>query len=82
MQPTGVFLALGAFMVYATWRAIENGYHHFEGGGAHYLSPFFSPLFFDIPGDPSGHAWFGDKPSCNAQVTCRWDNKTKMCVPN
>ena len=24
---------------------------------------------------------FGDKLSCNAQATCRWDNRTKTCVP-
>ncbi|MCA9289944.1 MAG: hypothetical protein KDA25_02380 [Phycisphaerales bacterium] len=63
VQPTVVFLALSAFIVYATFRALENGYHHYEGGGAQYLSPFYSPLLFDVPGDPSGHAWFGDKPS-------------------
>jgi hypothetical protein len=25
---------------------------------------------------------FGDKNSCNAETTCRWDNKSKTCVPN
>jgi spore coat protein A len=25
---------------------------------------------------------FGDKNSCNAEATCRWDNKNKVCVPN
>ena len=25
---------------------------------------------------------FGDKNSCNAEATCRWDNKSKSCVPN
>lgn len=25
---------------------------------------------------------FTNKSSCNAQATCRWDNKTKTCVPN
>ena len=25
---------------------------------------------------------FGDKRSCNAQPTCRWENRTKTCVPN
>ena len=53
-QPLVVFLALGAFIVYATWAAFQND--HFEYGP--YLSPFYSPLLF---GD-SKHAWFGPKP--------------------
>jgi hypothetical protein len=53
-QPLAVFLALGAFIVYATWAAFQND--HFEYGP--YLSPFYSPLLF---GD-SRHAWFGPKP--------------------
>ena len=53
-QPLVVFLALGAFIVYATWAAFQND--HFEYGP--YLSPFYSPLLF---GD-SHHAWFGPKP--------------------
>jgi hypothetical protein len=35
-----VVLVLGAFSVYATWRAFENNYY--EWGP--YLSPFYSPL--------------------------------------
>ena len=35
-----VVLVLGAFSVYATWRALEN--QHYEWGP--YLSPFYSPL--------------------------------------
>jgi hypothetical protein len=31
---------------------------------------------------PADCSEFGDKRSCNAQPTCRWDNRTKMCVPN
>ena len=25
---------------------------------------------------------FGDKTSCNAEASCRWDNKNKVCVAN
>jgi spore coat protein A len=25
---------------------------------------------------------FGEKASCNAEATCRWDNRNKLCVPN
>src|SRR3982750_3415244 len=54
IQPLVVFLALSAFIVYATWAAFQG--NHFEYGP--YLSPFYSPLLF---GD-SSHAWFGPKP--------------------
>ncbi len=53
-QPLLVFLALGAFIVYATWAAFQN--NHYEFGP--YLSPFYSPLLFGV----SHHAWFGPKP--------------------
>jgi hypothetical protein len=53
--PLVVFLALGSFIVYATWAAFQNA--HYTYGP--YLSPFYSPeLFGDSP-----HAWFGPKPT-------------------
>src|SRR4051794_35341744 len=54
LQPLAVFLALSAFIVYATWAAFQGT--HYEFGP--YLSPFYSPLLF---GD-GPHAWFGPKP--------------------
>lgn len=65
-------LGLGAFIVYSTWAGMQAD-HFFAtkatrallGGGesmAHYLSPMYSPVLFDIPGKPSGHAWFGEAP--------------------
>lgn len=54
-QPLVVFLALGSFIVYATWAAFQNA--HYTYGP--YLSPFYSPeLFGDSP-----HAWLGPKPA-------------------
>ena len=53
-QPLVVFLALSAFIVYATWAAFE-GRDYWAGP---YLSPFYSPELFG----PSPHAWFGPKP--------------------
>jgi hypothetical protein len=50
-QPLVTFVVLGAFVVYATWAALQGA--HYEYGP--YLSPFYSPLFF---GD-SPHSWFG-----------------------
>jgi hypothetical protein len=55
LQPLAVFLALSAFIVYATWAAFQG--EHYEFGP--YLSPFYSPLLF---GD-GPHAWFGPKPA-------------------
>jgi hypothetical protein len=54
VQPLATFLALSAFVAYATWAAFQ-GNHYYVGP---YLSPFYSPELF---GD-SGHAWFGPKP--------------------
>jgi hypothetical protein len=61
VQPLLVFLGFSTFIVYSTWRAFEAA--HFEAGP--YLSPFFSPLLFDVHTDPalvSRHAWFGGRP--------------------
>ncbi len=63
LQPLAVFLGFSAFIVYSTWAAFHPLYngncaYWFNGGGANYLSPFFSPEIFGI----SPHAWFG-KPS-------------------
>jgi hypothetical protein len=55
VQPTTVFISLGAFIVYATWAAFQ-GEHYTYGS---YLSPFYSPELF---GD-SGHAWLGARPA-------------------
>ena len=53
--PTMIFVALSAFVVYATWAAFQNAHYTFGP----YLSPFYSPEIF---GD-SPHAWFGAKPA-------------------
>jgi hypothetical protein len=54
VQPLVTFLALSAFLVYATWAAFQG--NHYEYGP--YLSPFYSPLLFG----ESAHAWFGPDP--------------------
>ncbi|MGO9057699.1 MAG: succinate dehydrogenase [Candidatus Binataceae bacterium] len=54
VQPLVVFLALSAFVVYATWAAFQGNHYRFGP----YLSPFYSPEIF---GDPKT-AWFGAKP--------------------
>ncbi len=55
VQPLVVFLALTAFVVYATWAAFQSNHYRFGP----YLSPFYSPELF---GDPKT-AWFGGKPA-------------------
>jgi hypothetical protein len=37
------FIVLGAFVGYSTWAAFQGEHYLFTGGGAHYLSPFYSP---------------------------------------
>lgn len=63
LSPLLVFLGLGAFIVYSTWAAFQGANYYYHGGGADYLSPFYSPVIFDAPGEASGHSWFGDWPS-------------------
>jgi hypothetical protein len=63
LQPLAVFLGFSAFIVYSTWAAFHPLYHGdcaywFNGNGANYLSPFFSPEIFGY----SPHAVFGPKP--------------------
>ena len=63
LQPLVVFLGFSAFIVYSTWAAfnpLSNGNcaYWFNGNGANYLSPFFSPEIFGC----SPHAIFGGKP--------------------
>ena len=31
---------------------------------------------------PANCSLFGDKTSCNAEATCRWDNRNSMCISN
>jgi hypothetical protein len=54
VQPLIVFLGLSAFIVYATWAALQG--NHYRYGP--YLSPFYSP---ELYGDEA-HAWFGARP--------------------
>src|SRR5262245_9090752 len=54
MTPLGVFLALGTFVVYATWAAFQGEHYTFGP----YLSPFYSPEIFGS----SPHSWFGPRP--------------------
>jgi len=53
-QPLGVFLGLSAFVVYSTWAAFQNAHYFYTGGGAHYLSPMYSP---DLSGLDLFPAW-------------------------
>jgi hypothetical protein len=47
-EPLLVFLGYLAFIIYANWAILENGYYELPGTG--YLSPMYSPLWFrDTP---------------------------------
>jgi hypothetical protein len=54
IQPLLTFVGLSAFVVYATWAALQG--NHYEYGP--YLSPFYSPLLFG----EGAHSWLGPKP--------------------
>src|SRR5262249_5153328 len=58
LQPVLVFLRLGTFLVYSTWAAFQGNHYWYDGAGANYLSPFYSP---EIWGN-SPHALLGPKP--------------------
>jgi hypothetical protein len=58
VQPLLVFLGFAAFIVYSTWAAFQGNHYWFNGNGADYLSPFYSPEIFGN----SPHAIFGPKP--------------------
>ncbi len=58
-QPLIVILVFGGFIVYSTWAAFQNDHYWYEGGGANYLSPFYSPELFG----KSPHSLFGALPS-------------------
>lgn len=58
LQPLLILLGLSAFIIYSTWAAFQNEHYWFTGGGANYLSPFYSP---ELIGG-STHAIFGPQP--------------------
>lgn len=57
--PSATFLALTAFVIYATWAAFQGAHYYADP----YLSPLYSPVLFSrpqVPGAaPLGHTWFG-----------------------
>lgn len=63
ITPVAVFCGLSAFIVYSTWAAFQASHYYVTANGAQYLSPFYSPVLWDVAGMESGHAWFGQWPS-------------------
>jgi len=58
VQPLFVFLGFAAFIVYSTWAAFQGNHYWLDQGGAHYLSPFYSPEIWG----KSPHAIFHGTP--------------------
>ncbi|KIC95835.1 hypothetical protein [Flavihumibacter solisilvae] len=54
VRPLVVFTVLSAFVIYATWAALQGVNYHYGS----YLSPLYSPELFG----KSSHAWFGPLP--------------------
>ena len=57
VQPIFVFLGFTAFIVYSTWAAFQGTdsshcYYWYGGGGADYISPFYSPELFGAQSHP------------------------------
>ena len=52
-----------SFLVYSTWAALQGKFYYFDGGGAQYLSPMYSPILWVDPtvagAAPLHHAWLG-----------------------
>ncbi len=61
VQPLAVFIGLGVFIVYATFRVFEG--NHFLPENAPYLTPFYSPLLFGTSEHSNDHSWFGAMPA-------------------
>jgi hypothetical protein len=64
--PTITLIYFLSFVVYSTWAAFQGNHYWFSGGGAQYLSPFYSPVLWadsSVPGAaPLNHAWLGEWP--------------------
>jgi hypothetical protein len=58
VAPLFTLVGLLVFIGYATWAAIQGRNYFYAGGGAEYLSPFYSPELYGT----SGHALFGPPP--------------------
>ena len=52
VPPATVFIGFSAFIVYATWVGFQAKDYFYHEGGAHYLSPFYSPLLYGHVGEP------------------------------
>lgn len=50
--PLAVFLMLSGFIVYATWAGLQGQHYFYHEGGAHYLSPMYSPLLYGQAHEP------------------------------
>lgn len=59
LPPLLVFLGFSAFIVYGTWVAFQGNHYVYQGNGANYLSPFYSPLLWEAP---NVGAWLTKQP--------------------
>lgn len=52
VQPVVVFSVLSSFIAYASWAGMQGANYFFHEGGAHYLSPLYSPLLYGQAHEP------------------------------
>lgn len=52
IQPVAVFSILSSFILYATWAGMQGANYFYHDGGAHYLSPLYSPLLYGAAHEP------------------------------
>lgn len=52
IQPLAVFTGLSSFILYTSWAGMQGANYFFHEGGAHYLSPLYSPLFYGQSYEP------------------------------
>jgi hypothetical protein len=59
VAPLLTLVGLTTFIGYATWAALQGKNYFYGGGGAEYLSPFYSPQLFGSEGHPLISKSFG-----------------------
>jgi hypothetical protein len=76
-QPVGVGVALTIFVAYATYAIVVGAHYEYRGGGANYVSPFYSPNLKRLLGfnPPFSFAYFVAWAPLGLRLTCYYYRK-------